>query len=340
MPLINDKRRAANQLREGIGAAAACEECSIVEMEYELARWLWGRVESGRTIQSWKYPSSIPEKIDDGSFFAVVWRILASGVLDLNWLEELLEATGVPIYKPISRRLLEAYFRQARVQGRPLAEENIATVIETLFSQISGSATEYRVDHESADSDFSGPTLRKLLPLEPISTRKHIEEARSISALGLSLFRFLPAFQDSFREALERGTTLRVLLVDPGSSALDMIGLRSTSAVPLNFQRRHIESSLELLALWFRQINRPDLDVRLINYMPPYGITIYRHLTERNKDVCLVRLYTFRTPTSDAPLIHPDSVRHPQWFEFFSDQFEKMWEVGQVCEFERNESYF
>lgn len=307
-------------------------------MEYELAEWLWGRVESSRTIQSWKFPSSIPEKIDDGSFFAIVWRILASGEVNLSWLEELLESTGVPVYKPICRRLLKAYFRQARVQGRPLSEEDIAGVINALFSEDNESGTGYEEDYDSAGTNLAGPSLRKLLPLEPRSTREHIEAAHSISALGLSLFRFLPVFQDNFREALRRGAALRVLLVDPAGSALKMVGLRSTSAVPLEFQRRNVEASLDLIALWFRQIEHPNLEVRLIDYMPPYGITIYQHHSARDRDVCLIRLYTFRTPTSGAPLIQPDSVRHQQWFEFFCDQFEKMWEAGRVYEVGRNES--
>lgn len=73
------------------------------------------------------------------------------------------------------------------------------------------------------------------------------------------------------------------------------------------------------------------MDVRLMDFYPPYGITVVRPLNEDDKAYCQVRLYTFRSSTSLAPTITPDPVTHKQWFDFFHNQFEAMWDIGKCA---------
>jgi hypothetical protein len=171
-------------------------------------------------------------------------------------------------------------------------------------------------------------TLSTLSPLEP-EQRVHTRNAKSISTLGITLFRLLPAFQYEFCEMLANGGQLRILLIDPDSPAIEMASKRSDIGTPAKTQKRRVEDMLELLSRWKSNIPSANIQVKLLDYLPAYGITvIYPRLNTVNAS-CLVRLFTFRTSTSTAPTIKPDPVNEAYWFEFFCDQFEKMWEFAK-----------
>lgn len=317
MPIITAPQKVARQLQKAVAKLAKVEGCSVSEMESELGDWIWGENSTGRrTILQWKYASSITSQIEDGGFFAIIWRVLKTKAMGLEWLERLLEGTGVPVYKPISSRLLYAYLEKARIEEQALSKDDIELAIKAAFPDTAKVPTLF---------------LQELIPLEPVTTREHIKNAASISVLGLNLFRFLPVFQHELRQAVAAGTPLKVLLVAPDSCAVDMIGFRSTSQVPTNIQRGRIEDVLRLLGHWVNSSPQAKIEVRLLDYLPPYGITIYQDKHDFEKSVCLVRLYTFRTPTSEAPAIWPDPIRDSFWFDFFCEQFEMMWEAGQVA---------
>lgn len=172
-------------------------------------------------------------------------------------------------------------------------------------------------------------TLSILAPLEP-EQRERTRTAQSISTLGITLFRFLPAFQYEFCEMLMNGGQLRVLLVDPNSPAIEMASRRSDIGTPIKTQKRRVEDMLELLSRWKSNIPDADIQVKLLDYLPSYGITIINPKFDTDDEFCLVRLLTFRTPTSTAPTIKPDPVSEPYWFEFFCNQFEMMWEYAEA----------
>ena len=315
MPIIYDKEMVAKQLQKGIAKIAEYEGLSVVQTEHELASWILNMAEGGRKIQCWKNPSCIPIKFDDGHFFALIWRVLKTRKVSLDWLEKTLKGTGVPFYKPISSHLLYAYLEKGRVKAKPIPAANILAVIKPYV--------------QNTYESISAPLLQELIPLEPISTRKAIKNASSIFLSGISLYRLIPAFKANYERTIERGVRFRVLLVDPRSQAIDMVALRSTSGSPVTKQRHQIEEILDLLTQWSNNIPTSNLQVRVLDYMPPYGITVYQHKSKPEESVCLVRLYTFRTPTSESPAIMTNPTENKRWFHFFSEQFEKMWDIGQ-----------
>lgn len=174
-------------------------------------------------------------------------------------------------------------------------------------------------------------TLSILSPLEP-DQRMRTRNAKSISTLGITLIRFLPAFQYEFCEMLECGGKLRILLVNPDSPAIEMASKRLDIGTPVRTQKRRVEDMLELLSIWKSNIPDANLQVKLLDYLPPYGITIIDPRSETSDAFCLVRLYTFRTPTSTAPTIKPDPIHETYWFDFFRVQFETIWEFAEPYE--------
>jgi hypothetical protein len=167
--------------------------------------------------------------------------------------------------------------------------------------------------------------------LRPLSSEQRtlIRESRAVLTAGINLYRLFSAFQLEFRHMLNRGGVLHTLLSHPDGVAMQMAALRSESRTPEDTQRQHARQTLELLASWKANKPKTEVQVRLLDYLPPYGITIMHPLEKMSPARCLARIFPFRSSTSEAPAIDLDSEKNPEWFRFFYQQFEKMWEAGE-----------
>ena len=125
------------------------------------------------------------------------------------------------------------------------AEHPNPTVLVNKYRQTSVSSL------KSIDSPPTKPVapivnIQELRPLEE-RQRQLIEQASSVDTLGVNLWRFLPAFQDEFLFMLSKQGKLRVLLVDPNSSAAVMAAFRSHSGTPAVTQVNRIRDNLTRL---------------------------------------------------------------------------------------------
>lgn len=170
-----------------------------------------------------------------------------------------------------------------------------------------------------------------LSTLKPLTTeqRKQIHDSKAVFMNGIILFRMLSVFQLEFRHMLSIGGELRVLISHPDGTAMHMSALRSESRMPLETQIKRAYDTLEILSLWKVVLPEAKIEVRLLDYLPPYGLTIIYPSEQAAGFRCLVRLYPFRSSTSVAPAFSLSSDKTPEWFAFFSDQFEKMWRAGE-----------
>lgn len=185
------------------------------------------------------------------------------------------------------------------------------------------------IENKSASTKPLGETV-VLSSLKPLTTeqRDQIHESKAVLMSGINMYRTFYVFQYEFRHMLSLGGQIRVLLSHPNGAAMQMSALRSESRTPVEIQIKRTNDTLELLSLWKSEMPDADIRVRLIDYLPSFGITIM-HPSEHSADArCLVRLFTFRSSTSVAPAFALNSNRTPEWFAFFSEQFEKMWDAG------------
>nr|WP_281720669.1 hypothetical protein [Nitrosomonas nitrosa] len=321
MPKIYDKDIVSSGLSEAINSIAIYRGKKIVDVEQDLAYELNGENFSPRTLKSWKNSNSIPNTIDDGAFFGLIYLGLLTEKLGLDWLTVLLNATSIPIYTPISPRLLNAYLGQAQFQGNRLSDRQIKEVESIFFEKDSTDPKGFEYIRKRGMINFE--PLQVLIPLEPVA-REFIRESKQIDIEGLSLFRFVEAFFHDFVYAAKNGALVRAVLVDPTSPALEMVAFRSLSKAAKEVQKQRILNTLNTLIRVNKVSGTQAVQARTLNYMPPYGITTYHH-NDKDKSICQVRLYTFRTPTSDAPTIFSDPKFNPVWFKVFTQQFNLMW---------------
>ena len=182
--------------------------------------------------------------------------------------------------------------------------------------------------------DSKNSPSRVLTPLRPLSSQERalIPAAARMSVSGTSLYRLLPAYEYEIQEMLAAGGILRVLLSRPSAAITEMAALRSKSGASAALQAERIDISVELVRLWKSQHPKAHVELKLINYACPFGITVIEPRARNDKAYCLVRLTTFRTPSSTPPSLNPDPIEDKYLYDFFTGQFENMWECIELEE--------
>jgi hypothetical protein len=168
-------------------------------------------------------------------------------------------------------------------------------------------------------------TLQELIPLEP-EHRDFIRESREVCVLGLTLYRYVESYIHDLADALKDGANLRVILPEAQPYIINMISFRSVSGASSEEQRDRIERTIRTLQRIQRISGASSITLKTINYLTPYGITVYHNRKRPAESVCQVRLTTFKTPTPAAPAILTRADTNDGWFSFFVEQFELMWD--------------
>lgn len=321
MTTIYEPKYVAAYFKTGFNALKDKLDVSMLDLETEVAALLKSKL-TPETVRRWKTPAGIPINFEDGVFWGMIWFILRSGNVSLKWLEELLSATSVPISPPITRDILVLCLAQVRLCDKPLTPSEIEEVVTLYFPS--------NQDHEPQfDYHHDRELFYELKPLQPI-LRDYIKASQEICVQGISLYRYIPHYRTEFARALQKGVNLRVILVHPNSAAVEMSAFRSSSQASAQLQRDDILRTLETLRSLKNHIANARVEVRLLDYMPGFGITVYKHHTDEGLSVCEVHLYPFKTSASYAAAIGPHPIFHKHWFAYFSDQFERMWNAAEV----------
>jgi len=325
MVAIYDKHTASKCIQEAVDKSATLSGKLTTVFEEELSQML---NKGERTVRGWKTPSNIPSTIDDDVFFALIFHLMRFDGGGMSWLYNLLKSTSVPVFYPITPELLESYLRQVRVKNDPLTDYEIETFLEKFMS-----ASDSEEGLRGAIKGLKSTSLQELVPLEP-EHRGYIRGSDEVCVLGLTLYRYIESYVHDLAEAIRNGTRLRVILPQMEPYIVDMISFRSVSGATSHDQRQRIENTIRTLQRIKKRSGTSNVELRLINYVSPYGITIYKLRKKPQESLCQVRLNTFKTETPSAPTILTKATIKDGWFEFFSQQFELMWENSDSFELE------
>ncbi len=293
---MSNSEKFAHLLAEGISEIQRYESVEgkkrIQEIHEELGKHIGRKAGTIQYFRQGNIPASLAE------IEALALEISRRGHLDSKWIADLFAVTDHPNPSMVLAQLKQPGGQDAGQKQKPAIYLNSPTTVSEL----------------RALSD---------------QQRHDIFEAQAVDAVAINMWRFLPSYQDEFLAMLKRGGILRFLLVHYNSPAINMAALRSQSQTPAETQAHRVRQNLELLAKWKRNVSNANIQVRLIDYLPPYGITVTYPKDERHVPYCLVRLNSFRSPTSLAPAMTPDPLKDKYWFDFFCEQFRLMWEAGE-----------
>jgi hypothetical protein len=155
---------------------------------------------------------------------------------------------------------------------------------------------------------------------------KRLRTSRQIFFWGITFTRTIPLLRDDIEYGIENGLQIRILLMKPSSSSVDMAAFRSNNS-NVDDLNTDLRSNLSrLLNLASKNVSG-KVEVRYVNYLPPYTITccdpqlINGHM--------FVRLSSFRVPNQIRPTFELTSANDKYWFNFFVEQFESVWREAE-----------
>jgi hypothetical protein len=164
-----------------------------------------------------------------------------------------------------------------------------------------------------------------------------LQRANQIDLCGVTLTNTLNRQFAILRERLDAGGTIRLLIIDPASHAIEMSAQRSASPKDTEYYRRRSESALSDITYLIkynndrkqtkgRNLKSGNISVRLLSYAPSYGICSF---DKKKNDGCVfVEIYPHKFGFKVPPTFELNLENDGEWYTYFVDQFEQMWDAA------------
>jgi hypothetical protein len=135
----------------------------------------------------------------------------------------------------------------------------------------------------------------------------------------------LSLLKDNIEAGLCRGLNVKLIFVEPGSAALQMHAFRNRhqDAAEVNAV---LQTNLSRLVALAKRVTTGNIEIRVVNYLPPFTLIAVDPDLPTGK--MFVRLLTFRVPDDSRPYMELDSKNNKEWFKFFVEQFNLVWEAS------------
>ena len=161
-----------------------------------------------------------------------------------------------------------------------------------------------------------------LLTEFPDDLARDVEKSGELTILGVGLSRTLRLHYSRFLEKLQRGDTIRILLVNPDSSACDIAAMREYPPTTPDDQRGAIRRSLSVLHV-LSQETGGNLEIRLADHPLTFGAIVGD--PETSQGVLYLWHYAFKTRVANRPKM----VLRPvdgYWYELFKEEVTAIWD--------------
>ena len=160
----------------------------------------------------------------------------------------------------------------------------------------------------------------------PIEWKEDFEEAKDLCLVGVRLARTIRGNYLLLEQKLKKGHKIRVLVVHPDGSAIEMAAARNIapSARDTTILGAEIRRTLQLLAD-LRQINPDCLEVRTI--LSPLTFGAMGINMKSVNGVLYLEHFPYRTGDAAVPKFTLHS-KDGRWYEFSKDEIINLWEHG------------
>ncbi|AQZ65766.1 unnamed protein product [[Actinomadura] parvosata subsp. kistnae] len=152
---------------------------------------------------------------------------------------------------------------------------------------------------------------------------ERVAHAHDLRFAGVTLNRTMRSYVNDLRKALERGASVKVLLIDPTGSVPEEAARRSTIPDQPDVFEHRARATLYLL----RDLPaREGLEVRLLPFAPAFMV----FLLDPGDDDGLVHvsMSSHRSP-GPAPGFTLSTRRDHVWCPYFTAEFDRLWEVAR-----------
>lgn len=161
------------------------------------------------------------------------------------------------------------------------------------------------------------------------ANRPRIQHAKTLDFMGLTLNRTLSIYEYAFTECLKNGGIVRLLIVDPKSPIPDALAAMGYSKGSKDQILSNISATLGTVKNWQKTIPNCNVEVKLLVGFPAARMAVF----DKGEANGYVTVRLFMLPrTKEIPMNVLRASENPEWFELFSDQFERHWEMARVPE--------
>jgi hypothetical protein len=169
---------------------------------------------------------------------------------------------------------------------------------------------------------------------KPPDLQTHIQSSKEIDLCGVCLTSTINKQFSTLCEQLKIGARIRILIMAPDSQAVEVAGFRSEVGDAEYYKKRLAATfqDLEYLYKSWRDsapAGSGELHVRLLQYPPSFGIHAFD--SNRTSGVMFVEFYPHKS-AAESPILELRFDRDGKWYQYFSNQFDKMWVDAQPWE--------
>lgn len=154
--------------------------------------------------------------------------------------------------------------------------------------------------------------------------------ATQIDIVGITLGNTTKSFVNDLSRRLEAGARIRFILISKEEDVLEQVVRRSFGQPPpeAQYYRDRINAALTLIRIIAGTQNASGtLEIGLLPYVPSFGSIVVDPDTANGK--ALIEIYHHNSQ-KPSPKFSLSEDNDPQWFFFFKEQFDLMWEQCEI----------
>lgn len=157
----------------------------------------------------------------------------------------------------------------------------------------------------------------------PTDLKLLLNNSKSAIFWGTAFTKFVPHMRDDIESRLTHGLEIRFFLVKPDGAALGMVNLRGRPE-DITHRRTDLERNLAILKLLASKAPPGRLELRVLDYLAPYTMVAFDPNLQTGR--MFVWLAAIGVPNTKRPMFELTKNNDPEWFDFFTQQFELTWE--------------
>lgn len=176
------------------------------------------------------------------------------------------------------------------------------------------------------DSSQTGQGAANFFTYDFADLRERIRTAKSVAINGITLVRTSNTYFLDFKYCLANNGQVRILVIDPNHHVIETAAKRFNKHQDAEKLRRESEQALDNFeSLLSAKGANKGFRLQTTSFVPAYGIWLID--ADTPKAEIWVELYSFQG--EQDPAFHLLPHRDGEWFTFFRNQFELMWNAGE-----------
>jgi hypothetical protein len=203
------------------------------------------------------------------------------------------------------------------------------------FFQVDEIDTNQRIEKLLNKLEKEDQTLAQNFFINQPDMEKFILNSKQIDICGVALTVFVDKGLGALRKAIQSGAKIRIMLIEKSDYTYNAAALRSETGKTSYYEKKHASTfdNLDYLHKYTASLTNKEkgsIEVGLLKYPPSFGIEIFQNLDNNpNSGKLKIEIYAHHTGWDKPPIFMLDKISDDEWFKYFVNQFEVMWERSE-----------